>query len=108
MKKRISFWDALIWIGVILILGWALLKSFGIIHSPIWVEMIPYYGIGGVIIGATYKLGKITNTIESTNRKVNKISNDFSILREEFNKVKNNQMLCIKGKLKNSPYKYNH
>jgi hypothetical protein len=36
MNKRggISFWDILLYLGIALILGWALLKSLGIIHSP--------------------------------------------------------------------------
>jgi len=107
MKKRISFWDALLWGGGILILVWALLKIFGVINSPIWIEMLPFLGGGGAIVGGAYKLGKIMRGIELTNRKVDNISNDFSGLKENFNKVKNNQMLCIKGQLKNSPYKYN-
>lgn len=46
MKKETEFWNTLIIVGAILIIGWALLKSFGVINSPPWVEMVPYFGIG--------------------------------------------------------------
>ncbi len=46
MKKETEFWNTLIIVGAILIIGWALLKSFGVINSPQWVEMVPYFGIG--------------------------------------------------------------
>ena len=56
-KRNLEFWDILIIVGAILILGWALLKSLGIIGTPIWVDMIPYFGAGASIIGGAYKLG---------------------------------------------------
>lgn len=100
-KRGINNLDVLIWIGIILILGWAILKALGIIHSPIWVDMIPYFGVGASAIGGAYKLGKIMTGIEETKVKVDKILN----LEEDFKEVKNNQKMCMEGKLHNSPYK---
>lgn len=74
--KKLKIWDVLLWLGAILILGWALLKSFGIIHSPIWVEMVPYLGVGISIIGGAYKIGKISE-------KIDKISS----IKERFDKL---------------------
>jgi hypothetical protein len=73
MKTKINFGDILLWLGVVLILIWVLLKSFGVIHSPVWIEMVPYFGIGISIAGGAYKLGKIMNSIEDTGKKVNKL-----------------------------------
>jgi len=94
-KRGISFWDAIIWIGIGILLGWALLKSLGIIHSPIWVETLPYFGIGISAIGGAYKLGKIKQGIENTEQKIDKIVN----IEERFKKLENEHNLCMDGKL---------
>lgn len=93
-RGGLNFWDYLIFIGILLIVGWALLKSLGIIHSPIWVDMIPYYGMGLAALGGTYKLGKIMNGVERLLR-----------IEERFNRLENTHNLCIEGKLDKSPYK---
>jgi len=102
MNKRgkLTIWDYLIWIGIALILIWAILKSIGIINSPIWLEMIPYYGIGISAIGLAYKIGTIKNVIDSTSKNVKRLLS----LEEKFNQVEYNQRLCMQGKLKDSPY----
>ena len=101
MGAKRSFWDYLIWIGIALILGWALLKSFGIINSPIWVDMIPYFGVGGAAIGGSYKLGKIMNGIEQTEKKVDKLLE----IEKRFDEVERTHNLCMSGELKGSLYR---
>lgn len=64
--------------------------------------MIPVVAGGFSLLGAAYKLGKIMNGIEETNKKVNVILK----IKEDFQKLKHNQMLCLGGKLKNSPYNF--
>ncbi|MFA5020349.1 MAG: hypothetical protein WC533_04605 [Candidatus Pacearchaeota archaeon] len=97
MKRGFDFWDFLIFIGVIIILGWALLKTLGIINSPIWLEMMPYYGAGLAGLGGAYKLGKIMNGVERLLR-----------IEERFNKLEHTHNMCIDGKLNGSPYKGKH
>ncbi len=104
-KARFDFWDFLMWVGGITILVWALLKSFRIIESPIWIEMLPYIAIGLSILGGAYKFGKIIRGVEHTNKKVNILGREFHEIKEDFIKVKYNQELCMSGKLINSPYK---
>lgn len=72
MEKK-DFWDILIIAGALIILIWALLKAIGYIHTPNWVEVLPYFGGGISIIGGAYKLGKIKKGIEQTEEKVDKI-----------------------------------
>ena len=100
-KSEFNFWDFLIWIGIILLLGWAFLKAIGIINTPVWVEMIPYFGIGTTAIGAAYKIGKIMMNLEIIGNKVDKILT----FEEDFREVNHNQQLCLEGKLQGSPYK---
>ena len=42
--KKYNIWDMLTWFALGLILVWAILKSFGIISSPPWQEMLPVFG----------------------------------------------------------------
>lgn len=95
MDEKKSFWESLVWIGAIIILGWVLLKIIGVISSPVWVEMLPYFGGGLSIIGAAYKLGKIKKGIEQTEEKVEKIIK----IEERFNKIEHEHELAMNGKL---------
>ena len=94
--KRLSIWDITIITGVSLILIWATLKSIGIINSPTWVEMIPYFGISLSIIGGAYNLGKIKRGIDETQKKVDKLLD----LESRFYKLENEHVLLMQGKLK--------
>lgn len=96
MKRRLDFWDILLIIVAFSIFGWALLKSVGILHSPVWVEMIPYLSGGIGILGVVYKLGKIKQGIDETKFKVNKILS----IEQKFNKLENEHNLAMQGKLK--------
>ena len=100
MKKRgnikIDFWDILILFGALAILTWALMKAFRMIHTPAWVEMIPYFGGAFSIIGGTYKLGKIIRGIEETEQKVDKLIT----IEKRFSKVETEHKLAMGGKLK--------
>jgi len=88
MGKVISFlfggdiWSLLIKWGAILILGWALGKSFGIIQSPIILEMIPYIGGGLGLLGVGIKLGRMFEKIEN-------IEGSLNYLKADFGEVKN-------------------
>ena len=113
MEKGLSFWYYLIWIGIALIIGWALLKSFGIIHSEVWEEMIPYFGVGTSLIGITNvaykfgkKLGKIEEGVGQNNFNLQEINHDIKEIKTSFQKIKTNQMNCLTGKLKASPYSF--
>lgn len=101
-KKRLGFWDYLLWGGAIIILVWALLKMFGIIQTPAWVNAIPIAAGALSLFGVAYKVGKIMQEIEHTN---NKVDNIFEI-KNNVQKIKNNQMNCLTGKLRGSPYSF--
>ncbi|MBU3913216.1 MAG: hypothetical protein KKB21_02765 [Nanoarchaeota archaeon] len=96
MARSWDFWDVVLLIGALLILFWALLKALGIIHSAIWVEMLPYFGAGLSLIGAAYKLGKIKNGIDVTERKVDRLLH----IEERFRNVETEHSLAMNGKLK--------
>lgn len=94
-KGNIDVWDILLLAVALAIIFWALLKAFGVIHSPVWVEMIPYFGLGFAIIGAVYKSGKIIRGIEETDKKVNRILR----FEERFSRIEHEHNLAMQGKL---------
>lgn len=94
--KKIDVWGTLILLGALLILIWAFLKSIGVLHSPVWIEMIPYVGIGVSIIGAAYEFGKLMKGIELTNRKVDRLLG----LETRFNKLEAEHCMVMAGKMK--------
>ena len=72
------------------------MKALGIIHSPAWLETLPYFGGVASIIGAAYKLGKINKGIEVTERKVDKILS----IEQRFSKIEYEHNLALDGKLR--------
>lgn len=100
MGKRIAWWDLLIVFGITVLLIWALLKSFGIIHSPVWVEMIPYFSVIFAFIGAVYKLGKIMEGINNMKLGLDKVLDRLGIIETKVNKIENEHNLVLCGKLK--------
>jgi hypothetical protein len=57
--------------------------------------MLPYFGGGASLIGGAYKLGKIKNGIEETQRKVDSLLE----FERRFRKVEHEHNLCMEGKL---------
>ena len=51
--------DILIWAGIFIITIWALGKATGLINSPVWVDMIPVFGVVVTIAGISLKIGAI-------------------------------------------------
>jgi len=91
MKNLISFlfkgdiWSLLIKWGALIIVLWALGKSFGIINSPIAIEMIPYIGGGLGLLGAGMKLGRIFEKTEKIEKDVREIKSDVGLIKIKVN-----------------------
>lgn len=79
---------------------WALLKSFGIINTPVWIEMIPYIAGGISIFGAIVFFVNLFAEVRYIGSTVRKIES----MRYDFIGVKTTQKFCLDGKLKGSPY----
>ena len=86
MKKRWSIWDIIAWIVLFLILVWLILKTFGIINTPAWLEYAPFYG-------AVYLAGWQIHKLESVASDVSELKKFKNATVEEINNIKVN---CIK------------
>ncbi len=99
-----DFLGDLIWIGAVVILLWALAKSFGWINSPAWIEMIPFFAGAGSVIGGAFKIGQMSKTLNNVDTKVGAVKTELDELNSSFLTVKHNQEECISGRRHNSPY----
>lgn len=89
-KKELNIWDIIAWIVLVLILIWLILKTFGIINTPIWLEYAPLYG-------AIYLAGWQIHKLETVASDVRGLKKFRRATIQEINNLKTN---CIKNHLK--------
>lgn len=66
--REIDIWDIVFWLGLLTIFLWALLKSFGVIHSPSWIEMVPYFGGVVALAGFAFKAGRLFQKVDTMDK----------------------------------------
>jgi len=86
MKKSLGIWDLIAWIVLAGILIWLLLKTFGVINTPIWLEYAPLYG-------AVYLAGWQIHKLASVSEDVKELKNFKDATIKEIHQIKND---CIK------------
>ena len=84
---RIELADAVGYLGTAMILGWALLKAAGVIHSPIWVEMIPFVGAGLGVGGILFKAGTLFEKLERVIRDVERLTGKVEPMPDNLREV---------------------
>ena len=90
MKNKLNIWDIIAWIVLVLILIWLILKTFGIIKTPVWLEYAPLYG-------AVYLAGWQIHKLEAVASDVRELKKFKDATISEINKIKT---ICIKNHLK--------
>lgn len=84
-----SFWDILAWIVLGLILLWLILKTFGIISTPVLLEYAPYFGAVYLAGRAMHKLDSVADDVGDLKRFKNETVNEINKIR--INCVKNHK-----------------
>jgi len=92
--RKLSVWDYLAWGSLLILLAWALGKSFGFIHSPIWVEMVPAFTGVGAAATILVKLGKYRNILMTLN-------SEFKDIKKDLKEIHKNAS-CLRGKCTDS------
>jgi len=81
----------MIWLGLAIALIWAILKTFGYIHSPPWQEALPVYGIGVALAGGIFKfghaVGDIQRTVHITNESVGALTQQTHALDQRLTRL---------------------
>ena len=62
--KRMSFWDVLAWIALLIIIVWLVLKTAGIINTPLWLEYVPIYTAVYIAGWAMHKLDSVADDVK--------------------------------------------
>jgi hypothetical protein len=92
-KKGASVWDIIAWLALIGIGVWVLLKVFGVIKTPLFIE---YALIGGAVYiagWAMHKLDRATDDIKEVTHKLDMATDDIKDVKNnlktiEFDMVK--------------------
>jgi hypothetical protein len=93
MKRELNVYDYLFYLSLLVILIWLILKSFGIIQTPFWLE----YGvpIGGFAIAVLTlyqnlleKIGKLAINLSVLNTKFSHLEKDVGVLKEDMGLLK--------------------
>jgi len=87
MKRKINIWDLIAWLVLIGIVVWLILKTFGIINTPLWLEYAPIYG-------AVYLAGWAMSKLDSVSHDVKELKRFKELTINEINCLKTN---CIKN-----------
>ena len=74
-------WSVAFWLGILTVFLWLLAKAVGLIHTPWYIEVIPYIG-GLIALGAIVKeIGKYAQKIDTLVYEVKEIRLDMKDLR---------------------------
>lgn len=82
-----SFWDVLAWIALGIIIIWLILKMFGVINTPVWLEYVPIYS-------AIYILGRAMHKLDAGIDDVKELKR-FS--KETVNEINNLKINCARN-----------
>ncbi len=86
MVKKLNVWDILAWVALAGILVWLILKTFGIINTPLILEYAPIYGAVYIAGWQIYKLHTVAEDVkelkkfkEATIKKINNLEINYKL-----------------------------
>ena len=86
MEKRFSIWDIIAWIILAGILIWLILKTLGILNSPLLIEYAPYFG-------AVYLAGWAMHKLETAVNEITNLKKFRDETIKEINDIKTNCLM---------------
>jgi len=86
-----KFWDTLAWIGFGITIMYLIFKAFGIIHSPISIDIV-------TIIGASIFIGRHIQKVEHISKEVNIVKKDVKFLTKMVDNVED-EIAIMRGKV---------
>ena len=85
-SDKSDYWYYISWFGVAIILVYAILKSFNIIHSPTYQEMLPLFGgaitFGGMITAVRNLGTELKEFKTETKNEIREIRAELKEIRE--------------------------
>ena len=84
--------------GILIILLWIIGKLFGLIQSPVWINMIPFIGAAGALCGLGISIGKLLQKIDTIIKDIDKINKILDSIDERINDI-NQRLIKVETKL---------
>ena len=84
--NKINIWDIIAWLALAFIVVWLLLKTLGIINTPLWLEYSPLYA-------AAYIAGWQIHKLDSVAKEVHELKNFKNATINEISNIKTNCLI---------------
>ncbi|MEK6807459.1 MAG: hypothetical protein AABX75_00355 [Nanoarchaeota archaeon] len=80
------------WLGVAIIIVWIILKAAGVIHSPPWQELAPYFGAAVAFGGMISTIKQHGDDISDLKHEIKEVHNSMIHLDKEIEIIKDRQV----------------
>ena len=104
-NRTFDLGDLLIYGGALVLFIWTMLKVLGIIHTPLFIEMIPYFtgiavmvGLGEKFLGMFNKINTLSSKVTALEGNMGDVKIDLKEMRHDFHVVEKD-MAVVKHKL---------
>lgn len=88
MKRNISIWEIIAWVGLAILVVWIILKLFGIIQSPLIFEMTPIITLCLILGSLLANVKNIKSELRRTTTSLIRLCQDFRQLKGEHDIIK--------------------
>ena len=78
--RKISIWDILFWIAMLILIFYIIAKLFGLINTPEWVDLVPLITLV-FLIGVFYQ--KVVSFMDIMYNRTNYLKNNLNQIKDK-------------------------
>lgn len=93
MKRDVSVWEIIEWIGLTILITWVILKLFRIIESPLTFELAPIITLCLILGGLLADMKNVKLELRRITDSLIKLGQDFKQLKGEHEIIKKKKTL---------------
>ncbi|GEM_PF-2014257 len=87
MSKREINWVVVFWIGVAIIFFWLLARTLGFFHTPLIIQLIPYFGGAITLLGMAKSVGSIVQKLDRALVDISEIKIELKEVRRDIHRL---------------------
>ena len=80
-------WSVVFWLGVITVFLWLIAKAVGLIHTPWYLEAIPYIGSFIALLAMAKEIGKFVYKVERALGDIGEIKIDIKNVKHDIHSL---------------------
>lgn len=88
MKRNVSVWEIIEWIGLTILIIWVILKLFRIIESPLTFELAPIITLCLILGGLLADMKNTKTEIRNVKSELRRITDSLIKLGQDFKQLK--------------------